>query len=215
MRIQKIDERILEIETETRDQENGLRRIRVRLERNDVLVPLPRRVERTRELEHEASLLVPVDDLPAEVAPRRESLFTEAAMLREAIAKLEKDIREREQATKIDEISRRLLARREPIERLDRTVARVEEDQDRIARMDGGLQQSDGALGEVAGRVLVSDELDDPTREIIAAISIAELRGRHRVWTERFSEAKEACANSERAEAESRRLELELESDEP
>ena len=50
MRIQKIDERILEIETETRDQENGLRRIRVRLERNDVLVPLPRRVERTREL---------------------------------------------------------------------------------------------------------------------------------------------------------------------
>ena len=53
-RIQELDQRVREIESDTRDQEQELRRIEVRLERNDVLAPLVRRVERTRELECEA-----------------------------------------------------------------------------------------------------------------------------------------------------------------
>ena len=213
--IEQIDQRLRQIETDTRDQEEELRRIQVRLERNDVLAPLLRRVERTRELEGEADLLVPSDELSADVAEQREALYSAAAELREQIVELQGEIREREEAQKLDETVSRLLAWREPIERLDRTVARIEEDRDRIARMDRGLQQSDGALRELAGRVLVSGQMDDRTREIIATVSIAELRGRHRVWTEQFREAQGARAELEHAEAERLRLERELESDEP
>ena len=89
---------------------------------------------------------------------------------------------EHEADQEIEQVARVLLAAREDIERLDRETTRAHDHQDRLNSMDAELQRSEGALREIAGRTLTSDQVDEAARAAVLSLSVVELRGRFKSW---------------------------------
>ena len=213
--IDDIERRLEDIEEELRDNGAELQRIEVELERDARLAPLLRRVNRMRALDREADVLVPVDGLATNIENHREGLYSQATDLLDRLKELQADVRRCDQARELDEVVIGLLAQREAIHALDREVTLVREDQNRVMRMDRHLERYEGALRELAGRIFVRDQIDERFRDTIASVPIAELRGRHRTWTERDHKAQIEQENWERAEAERSQLERDLGTDDP
>ncbi|MCY4107977.1 MAG: AAA family ATPase [Chloroflexi bacterium] len=208
--IEDIERRLGSIEKELRDNGAQLQRIEVELERDARLAPLLRQVNRMRALDLDASALVPSDQLLTDVDSQRKTLDAEAANLQTSLKKLEADLLNNEQSQHIDEVTGELLAQRQRIESLDRTLARVTEDEGRVERMDRRLQQAEGALRELASRIFVTEGIDEKIRSSAVGVSIVELRGRQSTWKERYQAAQTKGEDSNRAEAELRQLARDL-----
>jgi len=208
--IEKIDAKLSAIDEKFNYQEGELHRIELALERDSVLAPLLRRVERMRDLERDATAPVASGELAADIAIQRSTLITKCADMPEKIQMLEGEVDAHERAQELNEAEVRLLENRELIERLDRTAARTEDDEDRIQRMDAHLQRSEGALRELAERTLADAGLEEDVREAILQIPIVELRRRHQEWTDKHRQAGDAEGALAEAETKRARLQREL-----
>ena len=213
--IEEIERRLIDIQQILRNKGAQLETIEVEQERDARLAPLLRRVDRMRALDREAEALVPVDELGTDIVKHREGLNSQAIDLQKKLKELEADVHEQEQAQELSEVVVGLLTQREAIEPLDRATERVIEDQNRVARMDRHLQQSEGVLRELAERIFVGGEIDERIGDNVANLSIAELRGRHRTWTNRCHTAQIERQSWERAEVERRQLERDLGTGDP
>ena len=214
-RIEEIEQRLSKIQQALRKKGAQLESIEVQLERDVRLSPLLRQVDRMGALNREADALVLVDELGTGIVKQREELKSKAIDLRKEFKQLEAYVHQQEQAQELTEVVVGLLAQREAIERLDRFTERVIEDQNRVARMDRHLQQSKGALRELAERIFVGGEVDERIEENVAYLSIAELRGRHRTWTNGYHAAQIERQKWERVEEERRQSERDLQGDGP
>ena len=96
--------------------------------------------------------------------------------------KTEDAIAKHEAAQRIEADTRELLDARSEIERLDRESSRALDHRDRIGNLDAELQRSEGALRQLAGRTLTTDETDDAIRSAILHLSVPEVRGRFTAW---------------------------------
>ena len=208
-RIEAINVDLSTIEEQLHDQEVELHQIELALERDAVLAPLLRRVDRMRDLDRKATVLVASDELSADIAADRSSLSGMCSDLPNEIGKLESDIEVREKLQKLEDSEVRLIKHRERIERLDRTAPRAEVDEDRVQRMDASLQRSEGSLQELAERTLADGRLSEPVRQSLVQISVVELRGRHREWNDRHRKAVDAAGTL----AEAKRIRLQQESE--
>lgn len=91
-------------------------------------------------------------------------------------------ITKHEAAQRIEAGTRELLDARSEIERLDRESSRAFDHQERIGSLDADIQRSEGALRQLAGRTLTTDETDDAIRSAILQLSVPEVRGRFTNW---------------------------------
>ncbi len=208
-RIEAINADLKSIEKRLHEQEGELHRIELALERDAVLAPLLRSVDRVRDLERKATALVASDELSADIAVERSNLSVMCSDLPDEIGRLEGEIEDREKLQKLEDSEIRLIKHREWIERLDRTAARAEADEDRVQRMDASIQRSEGSLQELAERTLADGQLSEPIRQSLVQISVVELRGRHREWNDKHRKAVDAAG----ALAEAKRIRLQQESE--
>jgi len=208
-RIEAINADLTTVEEQLHEQEGELHQTELALERDAVLAPLLRRVDRMRDLDRKATALVASDELSADVTADRLSLSVMCSDLADEIGKLESEVEVREQLRKLEDSDVRLIKHRERIERLDRTAARAEADDHRVQRMDASLQRIEGSLQELAERTLADGRLSEPARQLLVQISVVELRGRHREWNDRHRQAVDAAS----ALAEAKRIRLQQESE--
>ena len=208
--IEAIDKRLHEIANALGDNGKELQRIELALERDSALAPLVQRAERMNRLKAQADDLVPEGALPEDTPDRRAALVQRLEELAETQTAHQKEIEERERSLQIDEPTRRLLEARVAIEDQGGGLALAQADQSRINDIDAGLQRRTGALREVAGRVLISEQVDDAARDAILDLSVAELRGRGRALRGRQRKLDAASEALRSAEAERMRLEQTL-----
>ncbi len=210
LQIERNNDRIDEITADLKRNSQELQRIELVLERDATLAPLVRRAERMDQLNVRADELVPTGRLPDETPERRAALVERLEELSETNRAHQREIEAREQLIQIDEPTRRLLDARIAIERQDRELALAQANQDRIDSMNAELQRRTGALREVAGRTLVSEEVDETTRNALLSLSVAELRGRLRLANEARRKLQAASEALRSVQSERARLEQSL-----
>ena len=210
LQIERNDDRLDEITADLEKNTLELQRIELGLERDATLAPLVRRADRMHQLNIHADELVPKGVLPDETPERRTALAERLEELAETNRARQREIKAREQVIQIDEPTRRLLDARVAIERQDRELALAQANQDRIDSMNAELQRRAGALREVAGRTLVSEEVDETTRNAILNLSVAELRGRLSLANEAGRKLQAATEALRSVESERARLEQSL-----
>ena len=212
--IEVINERLHEIASELGGSARELQRIELALERDAVLAPLVRRAERMNQRHAEADDLVPEGVLPDDTPERRATFVGRLEELAESLTVHQKEIEQRERALQIDESKRLVLGARVAIERQDRELALAQSYQDRLDRMNADLRVRAGALREVAGRTLISEEVDEPARNALLGLSVAELRGRLSVASEARRKLEAASEALRTAESECARLEQAIDASE-
>ena len=128
--------------------------------------------------------------------------------------KTEDAISKHEAAQKIEADARELLDARSEIERLDRESSRALDHHERIGSLDAELQHSEGALRQLAGRTLTTDETDDAIRSAILQLSVPEVRGRFTSWQDarqRLRAAEDRASDLEKQKRETEQATEELE----
>jgi len=97
-RIEAINADLTTVEEQLHEQEGELHQTELALERDAVLAPLLRRVDRMRDLDRKATALVASDELSADVTADRLSLSVMCSDLADEIGKLESEVEVREHA---------------------------------------------------------------------------------------------------------------------
>ncbi len=200
--ILKIDSRLVEIAgllEELETAPDGVHAIDLAIERADTIYPVVRSLEGIRDLERQAQELLPHDDLPddprALLAAHRRELESHAG----AVEELESDIEKRDAAVELDNVTLRLIEHRREVELLHGEISLHREDLDRVARMDRGLQATEGRIAELGGRLLDGPP-DRSARELLRNLPTAELPGRIETWQEAHAHLETAARELESAE---------------
>ena len=210
-RIEGIEARLDRIGTELSEQEEELKRTELVLERDRNLALLFRRAKRNDQIERAAAELVPVDDLPHDVSSQRKETISRVSELDVEIAGLKGKLKKLDSVQDIDKSTAQVLGVRETIDGINRNAERSREDAKRIQRMDRHLQEMAGTLNELAERTLTADSMNDDVRDAVMHLSLAELRGRHREWSEKDRQVRFPSEELKSAKADLVRLEKELE----
>ena len=213
--IERADARLTEIESELADNTCELQSVVLALDRNSKLAPLVRRVERVRDLQAQAAHQAPDSDRLAEAPGRRAVLASKIRDLQQECEDLQRELDDRLEELKLSESTRRLLAARNAIERLNDERLLAQEDLNRIERMERALVRYDGSLIEIADRTLTVTHFDEASRNAIHTLSVAELRERFDDWRRAQQASVEAAQAIHEIRVETVRLEDTLRASEP